>query len=318
MITSRENALLAYRHKKPEWIPNKNTDYSIVRPAAFLDRYQGTEVGLDGFGVEWTYEPDAKAPMPTPGKILFEEIEEWRDKVKIPDLNAIDWEKQSKKDLAHVKPGNLISILSLNGPFERMHACMSMPNALCALIEDPEECYEFAGAVADYKISYLPIIQKYYHADVFNLMDDYGSSDRMFMSPELWREIFKPHLKRIVEATHDYGMIYQHHSCGYIEPIIDELVEIGVDAIDPLQVMNVNIREFKNKYNDRLTFCGWFDNQGVFDRIGVTDEECYNETLNRVSALASDGNYIAYPITISERYREPYTQALADFNKHYN
>jgi uroporphyrinogen-III decarboxylase len=185
----------------------------------------------------------------------------------------------------------------LNGMFERMHACMGFENALIALLDDPESCKEYLKAMADWKIEYFKKIVKYYKPDIINAHDDYGSNDRMFMSPETWRELFKPELARMVKACHDLGVYYQHHSCGYIEPIFDDLVEIGVDAIDPLQACNTNLAQLKKRYGDKIAFCGGFDNVGVLEYPGSSPEDIKKEYRRVVDMLAPGGGYVVWPIT---------------------
>ena len=99
MLSKRENALIAYNHNQPYYIPCFYTDIAVIQAFPQGERYAGLEKGEDWFGVEWTYEPQACAPMPTTGKIMFEEIDQWRDFVKFPDLDAIDWEKQADIDI---------------------------------------------------------------------------------------------------------------------------------------------------------------------------------------------------------------------------
>ena len=314
-VTPYENAMMAYQHKTPYWIPNVFTDFWVVQPAMGGERYVGTKSGTDWFGVEWTYVPEMKAPMPTPGKILFEDIEDWKDYVKFPDLDAIDWEKQAADDFridiattltagekVYLKDGKTIVdpkkmgyAMIINGPFERMHAMMGFENALIALATNPEACEEFISAMTDHKIKFFQKIGKYYGVKIINAHDDYGAMDRMMMSPELWRKIIKPHLKRTVEAVHEMGLIYQHHSCGYIEPIIPDLVEIGVDAIDPLQAGNKNLRALKDKYQTKLTFVGGIDNQGVLEQPDTTLEEKKKACTDAVDLLAPGGSFISYP-----------------------
>jgi hypothetical protein len=98
-VTKRENALIAYHHGVPSFIPSSFTDISIIQARPQMERYCGVDVGLDEFGVEWTFVPQARAPMPTTGKFLFEDISDWRKHVKFPDLEAIDWEKQANIDV---------------------------------------------------------------------------------------------------------------------------------------------------------------------------------------------------------------------------
>lgn len=315
-LTPRENALLAYRHQVPEYIPCFFTDIALIQACPAMERYTGHMVGEDYFGVEWTYEPTIHAPMPTPGKHLFESIEDWREGIKLPDLDAVDWEKQADIDVhtdfqAFVAGAGIVPFqdgisiydtdklrvcMIINGPFERMHACMGFENALMALLEDPEECQEYFKAMFDWKIEYIKKIAQYYDMDVINFHDDYGTADRMFMNPELWRELIKPNLKRVVDTCHELGLIYQHHSCGYVEPILGDIAEIGIDAIDTLQACNKNLPELKKKLESRLTFCGGFDNQHVLDVPGVTPEAVKKEYRRVIDSLAPGGSYVIYPI----------------------
>lgn len=314
-MNSRENALIAYRHKTPKWVPARSLDFNVIFPAPYVERYQGDGTGKDWFGVTWKYEPLTKAPMPLPGGSILQDVTDWESVITFPDLDKINWKEQVAQDMRQCDPNKVTMAMSINGMFERMHSCMGMEDTLCALLEYPEACYNFAGAIADHKIRVIRRLKKYYNIDVFDMNDDYGMNDRMLMSLDTWRTIFKPHLKRIVEATHECGMIYEHHSCGYIEPLISDLVEIGVDALDVWQVCNKNMRELKDQYQDVLTFCGGFDSQGVFDRQGVTYDECYQETARVINLMAPGGSYIAFTITIGKQFVEPFNQAVKDIGE---
>ncbi|MDR1902126.1 MAG: hypothetical protein LBQ88_07605 [Treponema sp.] len=315
-ITPKENALIAYQHKQPAWIPCFYTDISMIQAYPQMERYCGLESGPDLFGVDWTFVPSINAPMPTPGKEMFDDIAKWRDYVKVPDLDAIDWEKQAEIDIntdfmalvngaglvrrqdgkTAYDDNKLVVCMVINGMFERMHSFMGFENALMALLTEPEACSEFFGAVADYKIKYFRKIAKYYKVDVINAHDDYGMNDRMFMALDTWRSLIKPHLKRMVDACHELGIIYQHHSCGYIEPLMDDFAEIGIDAIDTLQACNANLKKIKDRLGSKITFCGGFDNMGVLDIIGIDDESVRREYRRVIDSLAPGGSYVIYPI----------------------
>lgn len=316
-MTNREDCLLAYQHKTPSHIPTFYTDIAMIQCAPHMERYTGFTQGEDMWGCHWTYEENIHACAPTPNKYLFTEIDEFKEKLTFPDLESIDWEKQADIDIHTDFLGFVMGYglnplpdgksafdddkirvaMILNGPFERMHACMGFENALIALMEDPEGCAEYFHAVADWKIEYIKKIAQYYDIDVINFHDDYGAKDRLFMSADLWRELIKPELKRIIDATHECGLIYQHHSCGYIEPLIPDFVEIGMDALDTLQGgSNFNLVALKEQYGDRLTFCGGFDTQGVLDVPGVTAEKVKAEYRKVINDLAPHGSYVAYPI----------------------
>jgi hypothetical protein len=332
-LTPRENMLMAYRHETPPVLPNLFVDAAVMTPAGHIERYEGMEKGLDGWGVEWTYIPDQHSPMPTPGTKVLHDINDWKEAVRFPDLEAIHWDRQLDHDI-HMDTiagfqgkgyqrlkngktcldGNKLGIgLLLNGMFERLHALMGFENALVSLITDSEACFEFFSAVADHKIKFIQKIAGHYPVDVINAHDDYGMTGRMFMSLGTWRELLKPNLKRIVDAAHDEGLIYQHHSCGYIEPLLPEFAEIGVDALDPLQGnCNPNLKALKAEYGKQITFVGGFNNVEVFDRMGVTAKECKAEYRRVVNALAPGGSYIAYPGSLTE------FSLMPNFAEHFN
>lgn len=325
MLSRRDNALNAYRHGVPEYIPCFYTDVSRFQAYPEGERYCGQSTGRDWFGVEWVYEPTVHAPMPVHGKELLGDILDWRSVVKFPDLNAIDWKVQAEKDLRTNFMGliegrglvpyddghsvrdvdGLRVCMVINGMFERLHSLMGFENALLSLMIEPDECFSFFSAMADFKIAYFKKIVEHYPVDVINAHDDYGTNNGPMMSVELWRELIKPNLKRMVDACHEMGVMYQHHSCGFVEPFIGEFVDIGVDALDTVQACNKNLAELKKKFGSKLTFCGGFDNIGVLERPGVTDEEVKAEYRRVVDALALGGSYIVYPVTATYEFVNP-------------
>lgn len=293
-MTRREQLLEVYKHKNIGYVPCFFTDFDFSKPAEINERPEAG--GLDWFGVEWEFVPAVLAPMVKPGTQRLTDICNWKEELVFPDLNAVDWEAAAAKETANWDRENKISFMMLiNGIFERTHALMGFEDALCAMYEEPEAYKELVDAITDYKVEVIKIIGKYYKPDVLSFHDDFGANDRMLMSVDLWEEFFKEPLRRVIEETHRQGIIYEHHSCGYIEPIFDQLVELGIDAIDPLQITNP-VRQMKNKYQDRVTFVGGYDNQNVYDRPGVTEEEIRQETARAMDEMAPGGSFVAFPV----------------------
>jgi len=67
-------------------------------------------------------------------------------------------------------------------------------------------------------------------ADGITFCEDLGIQDRVLIGPAMWRDVFKPHYKRLTGAAHEYGMKVLQHSCGYNWELIDDLVDAGIDA----------------------------------------------------------------------------------------
>ena len=296
-MSRREELLQVYQHKDINYVPCFFTDFDFSQPAAINERPQGD--GFDWFGVEWQFVPAVMAPMVKPGTKRLTDICNWKEELVFPDLNSVDWEAAAAAETANWDRENKISFMMLiNGIFERTHALMGFEDALCAMYEEPEAYKELVNAITDYKVEVIKIIGKYYKPDVLSFHDDFGSNDRMMMSVEQWEEFFKEPLKRVIDETHRQGIIYEHHSCGYIEPIFDQLVELGIDAIDPLQITNP-VRKLKDKYQDRVTCVGGYDNQNVYDKSGVTEDEIRTETKRVIEELAPGGSFVAFPLTVT-------------------
>ncbi|MGI5936518.1 MAG: uroporphyrinogen decarboxylase family protein [Oscillospiraceae bacterium] len=253
--------------------------------------------------------------MPT-GDHVLKDIRDWKDVVKFPDLEAIDWEQAAYYDLhvdgaaklngnkdkmldngATFMDGDKLGVGMIpNGMFERLHALMGFDNALVAIMTEPEACYEFFSAVADWKIEFIKKIKQYYPIEVINAHDDYAYTKGPFMSLNLWRELIKPNLQKIVDATHDLGLIYQHHSCGRIGQFIPEFVEMGIDAVDSFQGnCNPDLKELKDKYGKQITFVGGLNSVEVYDRKEATFDEYVAEYKRVTDILAPGGSYIAFP-----------------------
>lgn len=303
MSEKRETLLKVYRdHQNAGYVPNFFLDFNVLKPPLILERpVDGTD-GLDWFGVDWVYVPQVGAPMVRPGTQVLDDVTCWREKVKFPDLQALNWAEMAAADTANWDRENKLSMIMLiNGPFERTHALMGFVDAMAAMLEEPEEYQALVDAITDYKVELVKLICEHYRPDIMEMHDDYGANDRMLMSPEMWRQFFKEPTRRIIEAVHQGGAMYEHHSCGYIAPIFDELVELGIDAIDPLQATNP-LREMKDKHQHHVTFVGGYDTLNVFDRAGVTEEEIRAETRRTLDLLAPGGSYVSFPLTVTRDF----------------
>ncbi len=132
------------------------------------------------------------------------------------------------------------------------------------------------------------------HVDVIQVNDDLGAQTGPQLSPALYREMVKPYHARL------WGLIKQLsgkplllHSCGSIHALLPDLIEIGVDAINPVQVSAANMDGalLKREFGRDLTFWGGgCDTQRVLGR--GTPEQIRDEVRLRVAQLAEDGGFV--------------------------
>ncbi|QUI23308.1 hypothetical protein HZI73_13880 [Vallitalea pronyensis] len=103
--------------------------------------------------------------------------------------------------------------------------------------------------------------------------DDWGTQNALLMSPELWREIFKPIYAHIAKEAHNQGLDFFVHSCGYVYDIIEDFIEIGVDVLQFDQPELLGTKNLAHDFGGRVTFWCPVDIQKVM----ATGEKSYIE-----------------------------------------
>ncbi len=127
--------------------------------------------------------------------------------------------------------------------------------------------------------------------------DDVGTQEGMLISPDVWRSILKPRLRELYQSYRqnnpDIKIIY--HSCGSIVPIISDLIEIGVDILNPIQPLakDMDLFELKRTHGHSLSFFGGVDVQEVMPKGSIADIE--NHVRDRIQAAAKGGGFIIAP-----------------------
>lgn len=132
--------------------------------------------------------------------------------------------------------------------------------------------------------------------DIIRLGDDVGMQTDMIIQPHIWREYFKPRMKKIIDTLKSYSRnsIYIfYHSDGYIEPIIPDLIEIGVQILNPIQPECMNPVEIKRRYGDKIVLHGTISIQRTIP-FG-TVEDVRKEVISRIVECGKNGGLIIAP-----------------------
>jgi uroporphyrinogen decarboxylase len=136
--------------------------------------------------------------------------------------------------------------------------------------------------------------------DVVSLDDDVGMPGRMMISPATWRTFLRPRLAGIVEAARavkpDVRVLY--HSDGHIEPILDDLVEIGVSAVNPVQPEHMDAARIRRRFGRRLSLWGTVGRQTTFSF--ATPDEIRAEVRARVASLGRAGLVLCPAYDVAE------------------
>ncbi|HDD34015.1 MAG TPA: hypothetical protein ENG30_02570 [Thermofilaceae archaeon] len=121
--------------------------------------------------------------------------------------------------------------------------------------------------------------------------DDVGMQRGMMMSPEMWRRFLKPRYRRLIQLCHKHGVFFMFHSDGWIEPIIPDLVEIGVDVLNPVQPECMDPYRIKELYGDKLTLHGTIGVQSTLPF--ATPKEIEALVKERIEKLGPTGFILA-------------------------
>lgn len=318
-ITERENFCRMINKEQPDFVPHQPSLLQMVLPSAIGDRAPGCGTGYDWFGVHWTEDPDMPMmPMTTAGMPpVLEDICDWEKIIKWPDLGEIDWEAHAKSDVPEKDPAKILCAMMVSGPFERLHDLMGFENALCSLMTDPEECGAFFSKLCDFKIEQLKYLKRYYDVDMVHFQDDWGNQRDLFFDPQIWRELIKPHVRRVVDSAHELGILFDMHSCGKIERIVDEIIEMGVDVLDPVQPIN-DLERWNREFHRKLIFMGGLNAQDVIDIPSSTEEDIKNEVHKKIDLFAKDGYYIPFAVALTPRVMDALDESFIYGRMFYN
>ncbi|MEW5718401.1 MAG: uroporphyrinogen decarboxylase family protein [Chloroflexota bacterium] len=131
--------------------------------------------------------------------------------------------------------------------------------------------------------------------DILLTGDDMGMQDRLMLSPAMWRKWIKPRYAELiarVKAINPATLIF-YHSDGYVEPLIPELIEIGVDILNPIQPECMDPVKLKRQFGDRLAFWGTLGTQTTFPN--ATPAELRALVRERIETVGRGGGFLIAP-----------------------
>lgn len=162
-------------------------------------------------------------------------------------------------------------------PFERCQYLRGSENFYTDLAEEPAELNDLLRIVHGFNVELLSLLART-KVDAIQFADDWGSQRAMLISPAQWRRLFKPLYAQYVRIAHDAGKKIFMHSDGYIFDIYEDLIEIGIDAINS-QLFCMDIPEIGRRFRGRITFWGEIDRQHILPHGSIKE---VREAVGRV------------------------------------
>ena len=176
-------------------------------------------------------------------------------------------------------------------PHELIWRIMGTENVLVKLLEDPDRIGAFIERLGDFLVGIVEgqIAAADGKLNGMYIWGDIAYDRGMFFSPDCWRSLYKPQLKRICDAIHAAGLKAVYHGCGDASAVFEDLIEAGVDCYNPLEAKaGLDVVDLKRRFGDRLAFNGNIDVRvlATNDRDAVR-----KEVLTKLNA-AKGGGYI--------------------------
>lgn len=309
-MTPREVVSRAVRFqgadRLPLYLPEKyGMDFAGVGMNPSPDARPGS--GLDEWGCLWHNIGISKM-----GEVKEHPLKDWShwESLAIPDIR--DPKRWEKLEGARERAGDRF----LNGSgislYERVHFIRGLENTWLDIHSNPDELGKLIDILVDMN---LYAIEKYAEAGADGLMwcDDWGLQNRLMISPDSWRKIWKPRYARVYRAAHDAGLLTFLHSCGDISSILDDLIEIGLDVVQMDQQQNMGLERLGSEFGGRIAFWCPVDIQNTMAHGSLDEIRRYCREM--VAHLGRpEGGFIAgwYSDPVGAGHRQEAIDAMCD------
>jgi len=192
----------------------------------------------------------------------------------------------------------IVADLPVLGVFDTSWMLRGMQDLFMDMLTNKSLAHAIMDKVTDHHIKLFGSLAETVgeYIDVIMLCDDLGSQNNMLISPELYREFIKPREKKVFDTikSKTKAKIF-FHSCGAVSEIIKDLIEIGVDILNPIQPLarGMDPEALKKKYGKDICFWGAVDTQQVLAFGSEKDVE--EEVIKRIRQLSDGGGYVLAP-----------------------
>ena len=310
-MTNRERVVAALEHRQPDRTPY-HVSFTQNAREAFVSEYGESPLSA----LDNCFHAVSARPGPLEG--LLDETT-WQDEF------GVQWDRSVDRDIGMVRnrvlPERDLSDLTFPEPrdprrwehfddvvaaagdrcvqfaigfslFERAWTLRGMDTLFIDMIEAPDFVDELLDMICDYNVA---MVQQavMYDVDVVHFGDDWGSQRGLLMGPGKWERFLAPRLERMYGAAKDAGKLVSIHSCGMVQEVFPQLIDLGLDCFNPFQPEVMDPYEMKREFGDRLAFWGGVSTQQLLPY--GTPDEVRSEVRRLLDEVGQGGGYICAP-----------------------
>jgi uroporphyrinogen decarboxylase len=325
-MKSRERMLAAIHHQKVDRVPTDIWATAEVK-TMLSDKFGSWVNALNALHIDGMYSvgPNYIGP-PLPAMPDNEMVDFWGMRLRqvdygtgtyleqyhfplakagnVDDLNHYTWPKadwfdfSDMPDLLQKAGEKQVTLCGYMAPFYYHNLLRGLEASLVDPFDDPEFTHHLLNKISDFFFEYHYRMFETCKGliDIAQVTDDFGSQAGLMISRDTFREFYKPQTKRFIDLCRSFDVIVFHHDDGSIRPILPELLEMGIDILNPIQwtCPGMELAGLKHDFGKEICFHGGIDNQKILP-FG-THEDVRAEVRHNIDALASDGTaYILAP-----------------------
>jgi len=329
-VTSKERVLAAINLQEPDRVPmdfsaNKATLARLLKDFDCSDLFTLIKtLGADIVDLRGVVDPVYKGPVPEK-RALADGVSQnywgWRTKIEqtatgpeemfcefiLADRSheeiqqhlwpQVDWFDFSDFGQRLEKWQGLAVMASGPSVWQHPTFLRGLDNLMADLMLAPDTAELLMDKFTDFYVAYFDKMfsQVPGKVDILRIADDLGMQDRLIMSREMILRFIIPRLKKIVDMAHSHGVKVMFHSCGAIFEVIDDIIEAGLDILDPLQVTakGMDPKKIKDSFGSRICLHGAIDTQYLLPEGNPSDVS--RTVKEMVNILGKGGGYILSP-----------------------
>lgn len=308
-MTSAERVMAVLRREEPdrvphfEWIIDKKVRNAIC-PGSSTEEFT-VRMGLDAMLTA----PDFKSEQISTNRfknewgIVVEKGEEQHSTVVEPVIKNMDdlknyqppdphatYRFDSLKKLVSLYKGEYAIGVHLNDVMSIPRNLMGFQELMMAFCLEPELIRALVEMSVDLNIELAEEVARH-GADFVFTGDDYSSGQAPFMSPDTFRDLMYPGLKRVIKGFHDHGLPIIKHTDGNIMPLLDMILDSGIDCLDPIDPLgNMDMAKMKREYSHKIALKGNVNCATTL--VNGSMEDVIRETIDVLKVAAPGGGFI--------------------------